>query len=122
MKRLLAAAGISTCISCAPHAQAHVIPVARQTVLTFVATAYCRGTTTKAGTRVGPGVIAADPAVLPIGTQVRISGMTDAYDGVYTVMDTGLRIRGRRIDLYLTNCTEAVRFGRKHADLVVLNR
>jgi rare lipoprotein A len=123
MKGLVAAAIISASISCAPHTQARVVPVlARQPVLTFVATAYCRGTTTRAGTRVGPGVIAADPAVLPIGTQVRISGMTGAYDGIYTVMDTGPRIRGRRIDLYVTNCAEAVRFGRQHADLVVLNR
>jgi hypothetical protein len=30
-----------------------------------------------------------------------------------TVMDTGLKIRGRRIDLYLSDCRQAVRFGRQ---------
>lgn len=86
----------------------------------FEATAYCRGTTTAAGTRVAEGVVAADPAVLPIGTQVRIEGLPPAYDGVYVVMDTGPKVRGQHVDLYMTNCTEAVRFGRRAALVTVL--
>jgi 3D (Asp-Asp-Asp) domain-containing protein len=88
----------------------------------FEATAYCHGTITKSGTRVGPGVIAADPAVLPLGTAVRISGIADAYDGVYVVLDTGSAIRGRRIDVYMPNCREAVRFGRRPAEVTVIDQ
>jgi len=37
------------------------------------------------------------------------------YDGVYTVGDTGAKIRGRRIDLYMHSCREARQFGRRSA-------
>ena len=59
--------------------------------------------------------MAADPAVLPLGTRISISGLGDPYNGDYVVMDTGARIRGRRIDLYMRDCREAVRFGRRRA-------
>jgi 3D (Asp-Asp-Asp) domain-containing protein len=79
----------------------------------FTVTAYCRGRITRAGTRVAAGVVAADPNVVPLGTMIRLAGLGPGYDGVYTVRDTGPKIRGRRIDLYLVNCDEAVRFGRR---------
>jgi 3D (Asp-Asp-Asp) domain-containing protein len=79
----------------------------------FTITAYCRGRITSAGTRVTAGVVAADPNVVPLGTIIRLAGLGSGYDGVYTVRDTGRKIRGRRIDLYLVNCDEAVRFGRR---------
>ena len=89
---------------------------------TFEATAYCAGTTTAAGVRVAKGMIAADPAVLPMGTTVRISGVPAPYEGTYSVMDTGANIRGRRIDLYMTSCEEARRFGRRQVEVVVVSR
>ena len=79
----------------------------------FAITAYCTGRTTAAGTRVAKGVVAADPTVFPLGTVIRVTSLGDRYNGTYTVMDTGSRIRGRRLDLYLPNCAEAVRFGRR---------
>lgn len=88
----------------------------------FIATAYCTGTTTAAGTRVSRGVAAADLSVLPIGTVIRVSGLTKRYNGVYTVLDTGSAIRGRRLDLYMGNCTEAVRFGRQPARVSILRQ
>jgi 3D (Asp-Asp-Asp) domain-containing protein len=81
--------------------------------VSFTITAYCTGRTTAAGTRVAKGVVAADPRVLPLGTVIRLARLGSRYDGEYTVMDTGSKIRGRRLDLYLPNCDEAVRFGRR---------
>jgi 3D (Asp-Asp-Asp) domain-containing protein len=79
----------------------------------FTITAYCTGTITAAGTRVAKGVVAADPNVLPLGTEIRVAGLDARYNGTYTVMDTGPKVRGRRLDLYLPDCAEAVRFGRR---------
>jgi 3D (Asp-Asp-Asp) domain-containing protein len=81
--------------------------------VSFTVTAYCTGKTTAAGTRVTQGVVAADPRVLPLGTVIRLAGLDGRYNGTYTVMDTGLKVRGRRLDVYLRDCAEAVRFGRR---------
>jgi 3D (Asp-Asp-Asp) domain-containing protein len=80
----------------------------------FTVTAYCLKGRTAAGTRVADGVVAADLRVLPLGTVIRVDGLS-SYNGTYTVLDTGRRIRGRRIDLYMPSCTEALRFGRRSA-------
>ena len=81
--------------------------------VSFTVTAYCTGKTTAAGTRVTEGVVAADPRVLPLGTVIRLAGLDGRYNGTYTVMDTGPKESGRRLDLYLRDCAEAVRFGRR---------
>jgi 3D (Asp-Asp-Asp) domain-containing protein len=84
------------------------------------ATAYCTGRMTATGTKPGPGIVAADPAVLPFGTRIRLTGLEARYNGVYTVRDTGASIRGHRIDLFIPNCTEAVRFGRRAATVAIV--
>jgi|SRR5713101_5416501 len=86
----------------------------------FTITAYCTGTTTAAGTRVTHGVVAADLNVLPLGTVIKLAGLDDRYNGIYRVMDTGPKVRGRRIDLYLDDCGKAVRFGRRSARVSVV--
>jgi 3D (Asp-Asp-Asp) domain-containing protein len=89
----------------------------------FIATAYCSGTTTATGTRVRAGIVAADPDVLPMGSVIAIDlieKFDSRHDGVYTVMDTGSKIRGRRIDIYLKDCREAARFGRRAVQVTVL--
>jgi 3D (Asp-Asp-Asp) domain-containing protein len=68
----------------------------------FTATAYCTGRVTASGAAVSGGVVAADPAVLPIGTLIRISGAA-GYDGSYRVLDTGARVRHRHVDLYMSD-------------------
>jgi 3D (Asp-Asp-Asp) domain-containing protein len=87
--------------------------------VSFTITAYCTGKTTAAGTRVSEGVVAADPHVLPIGTVIRLSGLDRRYNGTYTVMDTGPKVRGRRLDVYLRDCAEAVRFGRRSGQVSI---
>lgn len=83
----------------------------------FSATAYCRKGRTESGLRSAPGILAADPRVLPIGSVVRINGPAA---GVYTVMDTGSRVKGHRIDIFIANCTTAKRFGRRSLSVRLL--
>jgi 3D (Asp-Asp-Asp) domain-containing protein len=102
-----------------PHAEAlpDVVPGAK---IRFSATAYCKGTTTASGVAVRKGVIAADPKILPQGSVVQLSGLPEDYEGIYTVMDTGPKIQGRIIDVYMWSCHEALRFGRRPVRVEVL--
>ena len=88
--------------------------------LAFDATAYCKGTTTASGVGVRTGIAAADPQLLPVGSVLNVSTGDPKYNGVYTVMDTGPKVQGRVLDLYMWSCHEALRFGRKHVDVTVL--
>jgi 3D (Asp-Asp-Asp) domain-containing protein len=85
----------------------------------FHATAYCLKGRTASGAPATAGMIAADPRVLPLGTVVHISA--GRYTGQYTVTDTGGRIKGRVIDVYLPNYKEAMLFGRRQVKIKVLN-
>lgn len=86
----------------------------------FTATAYCKGHTTSAGVAPRHGVIAGDPSVLPLGSIVEIDAPGDRMDGVYSVLDTGPKIRGRRVDLYLWSCHEALAFGKQRVEVTVV--
>ena len=88
--------------------------------LLFSATAYCKGTTTASGVNVRSGIAAADPDLLPVGSVIQVDAPGARYDGVYTVMDTGPKVQGRRLDLYMWSCHEALRFGRTAVRIVVL--
>ncbi len=88
--------------------------------LRFSATAYCKGTTTASGVNVRSGIAAADPALLPVGSVVEIDAPGSKYDGIYTVLDTGPKVKGRHLDLYMWSCHEALRFGRKSVRITVL--
>jgi len=90
------------------------------TRLTFRATAYCKGLVTYAGVAAQSGVIASDPAVLPIGSIVQIDAPESKYDGVYSVLDTGPEIQGNELDFYMWSCYEALQFGVKPVDVTVL--
>ena len=88
--------------------------------LRFTATAYCKGTTTASGVNVRNGIAAADPELLPIGSVVQIEELGARYDGIYTVMDTGPKVQGRHVDVYLWSCHEALQVGRRPMRLTVL--
>ena len=88
--------------------------------LRFDATAYCKGTTTASGVGVRTGIAAADPALLPVGSVLNVATGDTRYNGGYTVMDTGPRVQGRVLDLYMWNCNEALAFGRQEVSLTVL--
>ena len=86
----------------------------------FTATAYSLRGRTASGKFVTRGLIAADRRVLPLGTRVRIEA--GSYSGEYTVADTGGAVRGRKIDIWVPNTGEAMRFGRRPIKLTVLTR
>ena len=77
----------------------------------FSATAYCLKGRTAMGHGVRSGLIAADPRVLRLGSSVNIAG--GGVNGTYLVSDTGSRIKGRRIDIWMASCAAARRFGRR---------
>lgn len=86
----------------------------------FQATAYCKGDVTASGVPPRSGIAAADPDVLPTGSVIEISSLGPRYDGIYTIMDTGPVIKGRLLDLYMWSCFEALDFGRRSIEVVVL--
>jgi 3D (Asp-Asp-Asp) domain-containing protein len=86
----------------------------------FTATAYCKGTTTASGVGVRTGIAASDPAILPVGSVINITAGNAKYNGVYTIMDTGPRVQGRLVDVYMWSCHEALAFGRQQIELTVL--
>lgn len=89
---------------------------------TFEATAYCKGEVTAAGIAVQAGMIAADPKVLPLGSIVQIDRVAPRYQGIYSVLDTGPMIQGRKLDVYMWSCNEAQTFGRQKVRVTVLRR
>ncbi|MEO8076385.1 MAG: 3D domain-containing protein [Acidobacteriota bacterium] len=88
--------------------------------LRFTATGYCKGTTTASGVNVRTGIAAADPDLLPVGSVIQVDRLDTRYNGIYTIMDTGPRVQGRHIDIYMWNCSDALQLGRRVAGLTVL--
>jgi 3D (Asp-Asp-Asp) domain-containing protein len=86
----------------------------------YTATAYSLNGRTASGEHVRRGIIAADPRVLPLGSVVKLHA--GSYTGIYHVKDTGGKIKGRRIDIYMPSTTEARRFGRQAVRIEVLRR
>jgi 3D (Asp-Asp-Asp) domain-containing protein len=88
--------------------------------LRFTATAYCKGTTTASGVNVRTGIAAADPELLPVGSVIQVDRLGERYNGIYTIMDTGPKVQGRHIDIYMWSCNEALELGRRTIQVVVL--
>jgi 3D (Asp-Asp-Asp) domain-containing protein len=96
------------------------VPTADADLLEFNATAYCIAGSTAAGITAHRGTIAADPRILPLGSIVHIRA--GVYSGTYLVLDTGPRIKGRKIDIYMPDRREAISFGCRPVRLKVLGR
>jgi len=97
-----------------------VAAVERRDPLRFTATAYCKGHTTASGVAVRTGIAAADPDLLPVGSVIQIDNTLEQYRGIWTIMDTGPKVHGRHVDLYVWSCHEALSFGRRPIQLSVL--
>jgi 3D (Asp-Asp-Asp) domain-containing protein len=93
-------------------------PRRRPATLYFTATAFSAEGTGASGKWSHPGTVAADRSVLPLNSRIRI--YAGKYSGEYTVEDTGNRVDGRHIDLYMPSRTEAKKFGRQRVKVVVL--
>ncbi len=83
-------------------------PVGKGQTVEFESTCYCLSGTTASGLPVGPGIIAVDPDVIPLGTRVYVSGY-----GYATAADTGGAIKGRIIDVWLPTYQECIDWGRR---------
>lgn len=77
----------------------------------FRATAYCLRGRTASGSNVRRGIVAADRRVLPLGTRITMNA--GKYSGTYLVADTGGAIKGNKLDIWVSSCSEARKFGRR---------
>lgn len=84
----------------------------------YVATAYCLHGRMANGEKTHPGVVAADPRILPLGTRIHIKD--GPLPGYYVVSDTGGGVKGRRIDIYVSSKTAALKFGRQKVQVSIL--
>jgi 3D (Asp-Asp-Asp) domain-containing protein/peptidoglycan hydrolase CwlO-like protein len=83
-------------------------PPAEGSKMTVSSTGYCLKGTTATGVPVGPGVVAVDPAVIPLGTRMFVPGYGEGY-----AADTGSAVVGRVIDLWFSSCAQAIAWGRR---------
>lgn len=60
--------------------------------------------------------IAVDTSVIPFGTEVIINGNT------YVAEDTGSAIKGNKIDIYMSSHEEALNFGVRYAEVLIINK
>lgn len=88
-------------------------PARLQALGLFKVTAYSLQGITRSGELVRPGVVATDPAVLPLGTVLTIEGLP----GVYSALDTGSGVRGRWLDVWMPTDTQAIQHGVKWASV-----
>jgi 3D (Asp-Asp-Asp) domain-containing protein len=86
----------------------------------MTATAYCDRGPTRSGVRAQHGVVAADIRRLPLGTRLQVLAPGQSYAGVYTVLDTGSSISGRDLDIFMTSCARARRFGKRTVQVRIL--
>jgi peptidoglycan DL-endopeptidase CwlO len=76
--------------------------------LTVSSTGYSLPGRTATGLPVGWGVVAVDPAVIPLGTRLTIPGYGEAV-----AADTGSAVRGNTIDLWFPTLAQARAWGRR---------
>ena len=84
-------------------------------------TAYCLSGTTRRGRYVRSGIVAADPKYFPLSRFIEVY-VGDEYLGRFLVDDTGSRIRGPRLDVWMPTCREARLFGRVKGTAVLVPR
>lgn len=76
---------------------------------------------TYSGTRARPGVVAVDPRVVKLGSKLYIESMDRTPDyGFAKAEDTGSAIKGNRVDLFIENRSQALRYGVRTVKVYVL--
>ena len=85
----------------------------------YTATAYSQSGITASGVVTARHIVAADPDVLPIGSRIKIKH-AGRYSGEYVVADTGRKIEGRRLDIYMPNTEKCLKFGKKQVKVRVI--
>ncbi len=89
-------------------------PPAAGTRMTVSSTGYCLRGRTSTGIPTGWGVVAVDPAVIPLGTTMTIPGY-----GEGVAADTGSAVRGAMIDVWFPKCSQALEWGRKVVTITI---
>jgi 3D (Asp-Asp-Asp) domain-containing protein len=84
----------------------------------FHATAYCLKGLTYTGVETAPGLVAADPKIIPLGSMIYLD--SPVMRGEYQVMDTGEAIKGKIIDIFIPSYEAAKNFGRRIVKVKVL--
>ena len=84
-------------------------------------TSYCLKGTTRRGRYVRPGIVAADPRFFPLARYVELY-VGKKYYGRFLVDDTGRKIKGARIDVWLPTCRESRLFGVQRGTAVLVPR
>jgi 3D (Asp-Asp-Asp) domain-containing protein len=85
----------------------------------YQATAYSVTGITASGEWTHRHVVAADPDVLPIGSRIRVR-RAGRYSGEYVVADTGAKILGRKLDIYMPSTPECMKFGVRRVKVRVI--
>lgn len=76
---------------------------------------------TASGMKAGPGVVAVDPKVIPLGTKLYIESMDGTKDYGHAIAgDTGGAIKGKRIDLFFSSNSAARQFGRRNVRVKIV--
>lgn len=77
---------------------------------------------TASGMKAQYGVIAVDTSVIPLGTRMYVEAVDGSWVYGYCVAgDTGSGIKGNKIDLFYNSRNEAISFGRRQANVYILN-
>lgn len=84
-------------------------------------TQYCLQGTTRRGRYVRPGIVAADPRLFPLARYIELY-IGREYLGRFLVDDTGARVRGAIIDVWVPSCRDARIFGRRTGTAVLIGR
>lgn len=82
--------------------------------LTVSSTGYALRGRTATGVHTGPGIVAVDPSVIPLGTRMTIPGY-----GEGVAADTGGAVRGNIIDLWFPTVEQALQWGRRTVTIVL---
>lgn len=91
----------------------------RPTIRYFIATAYSVEGVGASGKWSHPGTVAADRAILPLNSKIRVYG-AGRYSGEYMVEDTGGKVDGHHIDVFMPSTAEAKKFGRQRVKVLIL--
>jgi 3D (Asp-Asp-Asp) domain-containing protein/peptidoglycan hydrolase CwlO-like protein len=82
--------------------------------MTVSSTGYCLDGNTAIGVPTSHGVVAVDPAVIPLGTKMYVPGY-----GEGVAADTGSAVQGRMIDLWFSSCDQAIAWGTQTVTITI---
>ena len=91
-----------------------MVTASGERTLTVSATGYTIRGRTSTGIPTAPGVVAVDPAVIPLGTRLTIPGY-----GVGIAADTGGAVLGNTIDVWFSTGAQARQWGRRTVTVTI---